>query len=95
MKGFASIVPPEADVLPLRCSPLQSLRSLPLPFGGDSLLPKLNNCYSLQLLRTVFGVSRVGCSRIVDYNRKKRCVLVQWDNFRIAVNWIGSSKTCG
>jgi len=47
----------------LLCSSLQSLRSLPLSFGGDSLLPKLNNCYSLQPLRTVFGVSRVGCSR--------------------------------
>src|SRR6266404_4784382 len=30
--------------LQLLCSSLQSLRSLPLSFGGDSLLPKLKNC---------------------------------------------------
>ena len=31
------------DEVQLLCSSLQSLRSLPLSFGGDSLLPKLKN----------------------------------------------------
>src|SRR6266403_5759540 len=51
--------------LQLLCSSLQSLRSLPLSCGGDSLLPKLKNCTSLHPLRTEFGMSRVYCSLIV------------------------------
>src|SRR5467141_2647799 len=45
----ASVRPatPSRKRLQLLCSSLLSLRSLPLSFGGDSLLPKLKNCSSL------------------------------------------------
>src|SRR6266481_5657796 len=76
--------------LQLLCSSLQSLRSLPLSFGGDSLLPKLKNCTSLHPLRTEFGMSRVYCSLIVGKNEDACRKFHQiGTGKRACIDWIG------